>query len=215
MLERPCAGPRTDAWHARCSDAVAQHSPSWRTKQQKELYMELCILKFSGTHDADRAVQDVLEAQADGQPWLHEVGVVRRPLIGKISISATYEDDSTDVKQGEIASDVEDAGAMTGYLIGSLVGPLHAEMAALEGSMQARGLGEALEDKLLHVDDIKQVLPRGSSALVLVASPEINDQLVETFKEWSPEVIRRDVAEEVAQRLHALEQRTRTMQQEA
>jgi uncharacterized membrane protein len=181
----------------------------------KELDMELCILKFSGTHDADRTFQEILGAEADRHPWLHEVGVVRRPLIGRISISATYEDDPTEVKQGEVASDVENAGAMTGYLIGSLVGPLHAEMAALEGSIRARGLGDALEDKLLHVDDIKQVLPRGSSALVLVASPEINDQLVEMLAPWSPEVIRRDVAEEVARRLHVLEERARTMQQEA
>lgn len=177
--------------------------------------MEICILKFSGTHDADHALQEVLDAQADRQPWLHEVGVVRRPLIGRISISATYEDDSTEVKQGDLAGDVEAAGAMTGYLIGSLVGPLHAEMAALEGSMQARGLGDALEDKLLHVDDIKQVLPRGSSALVLVASPEVNDQFFEMFKERSPQVIRRDVAEEVARRLHALEERARHVQPEA
>jgi len=64
-------------------------------------------------------------------------------------------------------------------------------------------------------DDIKQVLPRGSSALVLVASPEINDRMVEVFQERSPQVIRRDVAEEVERRLHVLEQRARAVEQEA
>lgn len=79
--------------------------------------------------------------------------------------------------------------------------------------MRARALGGALEDKLLRVDDIKQVLPRGSSALVLVATPPINDALVDMFNVWSPEVIRRDVAEEVERRLHTLEQRARNAQQ--
>jgi uncharacterized membrane protein len=176
--------------------------------------MEICILKFSGTHDADTALKDVIDAQADEHPWLHEVGVVRRPLIGRISIRATYDDDSSEVKQGELASDIETAGAMTGYLIGSLVGPLHAEMAAMEGANRAGALGDAVEDELLHVDDIKQVLPRGSSALVLVAAPDVNEELIDMFSMWSPEVIRRDVAEAIEQRLRTLEQRAHTAQQQ-
>ena len=61
---------------------------------------------------------------------------------------------------------------MTGSLIGSLAGPLHAEMAALEGAVGASTAGKELEDQLLFVDDIKRVLPRGFSAVVLVATPE-------------------------------------------
>lgn len=59
-----------------------------------------------------------------------------------------------------------------------------------------------------------RVLPRGSSALVLVATPDVNDQLVRLFEAWSPEVIRRDVAEEVAQRLHALQRKVLAAQQQ-
>jgi uncharacterized membrane protein len=180
----------------------------------KELDMEVCILKFSGTSDADSALKDVVDGQADRHPWLHDVGVVSRPLLGKISISATYDDEAAEIEQGELASTVESAGAMTGYLIGSLVGPLHAEMAALEAASQARSLGDALEDKLLHVDEIKQILPRGSSALVLVATPDINDAFVEMFDLWSPAVVRRDVAEEVEERLHTLGQRARAVHQQ-
>src|SRR6266496_3136397 len=101
--------------------------------------MEICILKFSGTHDADDALNQVVNAEADRHPWMHEVGVVRRPLVGRISIRATFADDqATEVRQGDLASEITDVGSMTGYLIGSLVGPLHAEMAALEGAARAR-----------------------------------------------------------------------------
>jgi uncharacterized membrane protein len=171
--------------------------------------MEVCILKFDGTDDADDALKEVVDAQADRNAWLHEVGVVKRPLLGRISIRATFTDDqATEVRQGELAAKIADAGGMTGYLIGSLVGPLHADMAMMEGELRAQRAGKTVEDKLLRTDDIKSVLPRGSSALVLIAAPAINDQLVELFEAWSPEVIRRDVAQEVQKRLESFERKT-------
>jgi uncharacterized membrane protein len=178
--------------------------------------MEICILKFSGTHDADKALEEIVNAHADRHPWLHEVGVVRRPLLGKISIRATFADDDqpTEIRQGDLAANTMDAGTMTGYLIGSLVGPLHADMAALEGTERARSAANALENKLMFIDDIKRVLPRGSSALVLVATPDVNDQLVSLFESRAPEVTRRDLSEEVEQRLHTLESKVLAAQQQ-
>jgi uncharacterized membrane protein len=172
--------------------------------------MEVCILKFGGKNEAEKALKEVTDAEADRHAWLHEVGVVKRPLLGKISISATYDDEQrTDVRQGDLEAQVESVGAMTGYLIGSLVGPLHAEMAALEGGARAASAGQALEDKLMRIDDIKQVLPRDSSALVLIATPDINDQFVDLFKRFTPQVIRRDVSEEIERRLHKFEEKAR------
>ena len=90
--------------------------------------MEVCILKFDGANTADDALKQVSNAEADRNQWLHEVGVVKRPLLGRISIRATFADDqATEVRQGDIRSAVAEAGSMTGYLVGSLVGPLHAE----------------------------------------------------------------------------------------
>jgi uncharacterized membrane protein len=172
--------------------------------------MEVCILKFKSTDGADDALKEVVNAQADRNPWLHEVGVVRRPLLGRISIRATFTDDqATEVREGDIAARVANAGSMTGYAIGSLVGPLHADMAMMEGELRAQQAGKALEKQLLRTDEIKSALPRGSSALVLIAEPDINDQLVKLFANWSPEVIRRDVAQEVQKRLETFERKTR------
>jgi len=181
----------------------------------EELNMEICILRFSCKNEAEDMLKEVTDANAGRYPWLHQVGVVKRPLLGKISITATYDDDQpTEIRQGDIASRVEDAGALTGYLIGSLVGPLHAEMAALEGGMRGGSAGDALEGKLMKIDDIKRVLPRDSSALVLIATPEINDQFVQLFEDGTLQVIRRDVSEEVERRLHDFERNARSAMQE-
>ena len=59
-------------------------------------------------------------------------------------------------------------------------------------------------------EEIKSRLPRDSSALVLVATPAVNDRMVELFATWSPspEVIRKDVAQEVERRLETFRQKT-------
>jgi uncharacterized membrane protein len=171
--------------------------------------MEVCILRFDGADGADDALKQVINAQADRNPWLHDVGVVKRPLLGRISIRATFTDEQpVEVKQGDVAKKIAEAGSMTGYALGSLVGPLHAEMAAMESESRATIEGVKLEKQLLRIDQIKSVLPRGSSALVLITTPDINDQFVGFFSQYSPEVIRRDVAQEVQKRLETFQQKT-------
>ncbi len=177
--------------------------------------MEICILTFNSKNEAENTLKEITGGNAGRFPWLHQVGVVKRPLLGKISITATYDDDQpTEIRQGDIASSVEDAGALTGYLIGSLVGPLHAQMAALEGGMRGATAGDALEGKLMQIDDVKRVLPRDSSALVLIAAPETNDQFVQLFQKRAAQVIRRDMSEEIERRLHDFERNARSAVQQ-
>ena len=171
--------------------------------------MEVCILTFSASDGADDALEEVVSAEANRDAWLHEVGVVQRPYFGRFSIRATFADDQeTAVREGDIAGRISDAGGMTGYLIGSLVGPMHAHMALLEGELGAHHAGRALEKQMLHTDEIKDLLPRGSSALVLVARPDITDRFVQMFSSWSPEVVRRDIAPELQQRLETFARKT-------
>jgi len=170
--------------------------------------MEVCILKFGSADGADDALKEVVNAQGDRNPWLYDVGVVRRPLLGRMSIRATFTDEPPAVREGDVKAKFADAGAMTGYLVGSLAGPLHADLAAIEGRGQGAGVGKAVEKQLLRTDEIKRDIPRDSSALVLVAPSEVNDRMVQLFASYSPEVIRKDVAQEIEQRLEAFRQKT-------
>jgi len=169
--------------------------------------MEVCILKFGSADGADDALKQVINAEGDRNPWLYDVGVVRRPLLGRMSIRATFADEPP-AKEGDVKAKFADAGAMTGYLVGSLAGPLHADLASLEGRGQGAGVGKAVEKQLLRIDEIKRNVPRDSSALVLVAPPEVNDRMVQLFTSYSPEVIRKDVAQEVVGRLETFRQKT-------
>ena len=169
--------------------------------------IEMGIFKLDGSHAAEDALQEVIDAQADRHPWLHEVGVVSRPLIGRLRISASFPEGKTTYRESDLAKAVGDLGTYTGYFVSTLAGPLRSMFASVDAAMAARERGTEIEERLFHLDEIKRQLPRDTSALVLIASPQIIDEMVALFEPYGPKVIRRDVAEELRQRLEALHRR--------
>ncbi len=158
--------------------------------------MEVCVLKFKKADQAEEVLTKLVSEHGDEAPWAHEVGVIKRPLIGRISIRTTY-DDAAPLREGDIASTVSDAGKWTGYLLGSLAGPMHARLNALRAKRVVAPVAKWIERALTGIDDIKEWLPRGSSALILVAAPETCEQMVRAFAPEHPEAIRRDVGAEL------------------
>jgi hypothetical protein len=170
--------------------------------------MEIGILKFDGTHSADDALKEVFDAEADRRPWLHEVGVVSRPILGRLTIRASYPEGKEGVyREGDLARKAGGYGAYTGYLLGALAGPFQQALFSLSASEAAEERASAAENRLFHIDELKELLPRASSALLLVAEPKIIDEMTESFSSYDPQVIRRDVAEELRGRLQALRDR--------
>jgi uncharacterized membrane protein len=174
--------------------------------------MEICILKFDGKRSADDALEEVSDARANRMPWLNEVGVVSRPIIGRLTVRANYPDGETLLyKEGELAGKAGDIGAYTGYLLGNVSGPLRASLLALEASTEAGDRVASVEKKLFHIDELKELLPRDSSALVLVADTSTCDDMVAAFSEYDPQIIRRNVATELQKRLSTI--RDQSLQQ--
>ena len=169
--------------------------------------MEVCILKFKKADQAEEALTKLANAKGEQDPWLHEVGVIKRPLVGRISIRATY-GESPEIREGDIATQLAEAGKWTGYLVGSLAGPLRARLDALRFKKAVAPAAKRLEGLLLGTDDIKEMLPRGSSALVLVAASEQCDRMVELFSASHPEAIRRELDKDAQQLLEELHRQT-------
>jgi hypothetical protein len=170
--------------------------------------MEICILKFKSTHGAEDALSEMLEAEGDRNRWLLEVGAVTRPLVGRVRVSATFPDgQSKTFHEGDLADAVADMGAYTGYYVSALAGPFSSIFGTVDAAMAASSYGQEAEERLFHLDAIKKALPRESSALVLIANKETCDAMVAMFRTYSPEVIRRDVTQELLDRLEGLQQR--------
>jgi hypothetical protein len=154
---------------------------------------------------ADEALEDVSDAEADPRPWLNEVGVVSRPILGRLTIRANFPDGEKLVhREGDAAAMAENLGAYTGYLLGNLLGPLRSSFLALEGSSAAEDRAAPIEKKLFHIDELKEILPRDSSALVLIAETPICDAMVEVFSKYEPKVIRRTLTSALGHRLNKM-----------
>jgi uncharacterized membrane protein len=170
--------------------------------------MEICILKFPEKNGAEDALKEVIDAQGDRNPFLHEVGVVARPLVGRVKVTAAFPDGKSKIfREGDLSDLASDVGGMTGYFLSVLAGPLGPAIGAIKASTLAGAAAGEAEAKLFHLEELKKALPRESSALVLIADTKTCDQMVELFNEYDPQVIRREVADELKKRLQGLHER--------
>jgi uncharacterized membrane protein len=167
--------------------------------------MEICILKFEADDAAENALKDVIDAQGDRKPWLHDVGTIARPLVGRVRIGASFPDGTSMVfREGDLADTAESLGAYSGYYLSLLTGPLRSMFATVDAAVKAGNVGAEAEERLLHIKEIKKNLDRDSSALVFIGSTEACDDMVQAFESYAPKVIRRDVGQELLRRLEAL-----------
>ena len=170
--------------------------------------MQICILGFKGSHAADDAYAEVLELEGEDHRWLLEVGTMARPRVGRVRVGVTFPDGETaTLHEGDAAKAAANLGALTGYYVSALAGPVGSLLAADEGASAGRALASEADKRLFHIGDIEKALPRDSSALVLVAESDACDALVRMFESYSPTVIRAEVAPELRARLDALEGR--------
>src|SRR5215469_12315484 len=122
------------------------------------------ILKLDGSPTAVEALKAHIDAKGDRNPWLYDVGVIARPLIGRVRIGATFPDgNSTTFREGDLTKAVGELGAYTGYYLAQLPGVRATRVgAAAKGGSAGKSLGGAMESELFGIDAIKEALPRDS-----------------------------------------------------
>jgi uncharacterized membrane protein len=169
--------------------------------------MEICVLKFDDTHEAQRALEEALDKFGDEMTWLHDVAVVSRPIVGRVKISGTFLDRSLTYREGDLTAAAGNLGAYTGYVVANFFGPLLAPLSMLSADTEAEMRAADVEEELFRFDDIKQKLPRGSSALVLVADREICNRFAAMFKDREPDEIRRALEPELKRRFDEIHRR--------
>jgi hypothetical protein len=136
--------------------------------------IEMAVLTFDGTHAAERELS-VLRASRD-DAWLGEVAVLEHHAGGRYSMKAT--------SPGYRDKDHLAAAAATGGLTGLCLGAIARPLGLISWSSMAGLTGAALRDTGRPgafgplVDRVKDALPRGSSALILVAEPALAELLI-------------------------------------
>jgi len=119
---------------------------------------------FNGKRTAGKAFE-TLEDHAPAYTWIDDAAVVSRSKFGIIRIHSTWAQDDTAVGAGT------GLGALTGGLLGLLLGPGGALAgAAVGGSMGALiGVGDEVAFDDPRLDDFANSLAKDTSALILVA----------------------------------------------
>jgi uncharacterized membrane protein len=170
--------------------------------------VEICILKFDDSSGAEEALKEVRDAESDRNPWLHDVGVIARPLVGRVRVELNLPDGkSATLHEGDLADAASDFGGLSGYFLSLMAGPLGPMFGTIHGALLGGAQGGDIENRLFRLDELKKALGRDSSALVFIGAPQACDAFVQEFSSYAPKVIRRQLEDELRKLLEGLHQR--------
>lgn len=156
---------------------------------------ELIVLKFDDTYGAQAALSAVRALEELDYAWVDDVAVVERHRSGRVS---------THTSHGSVAE-----GAFWGGIAGMFVGLLFPPVGFL--ALWAAGLGagaltgaavkeQGLDKKML--DEIRNELDKGTSALILIGASGDADQMARAFERYKPsKVIRHEIPDKTVDEL--------------
>lgn len=159
--------------------------------------VEMAAVVFDGTHSAERELSALRTSRDD--PWLTEIAVLERHAGGRFSMKATSPDYGDEEHVGAGIA----IGGGTGLLLGMIAGPLGllfwGTMGAVTGGALGASEGAGAFDPV--VEQVKDALPHGSSALILVADDATAEEFVSAVGARAAQVLRQDLTDEQVDKL--------------
>ena len=162
--------------------------------------MHVSAFVFDGKKTAGKALE-TLDAEAPGaRRWVDDVAVISRSKHGNVRVSSTWaqNEDATAAGAG--------FGAITGGLIGSMMGPQGALFGALGGGtiygLMGTGFDHAVEDPRL--EEMASRMKDDSSSLVLVADEPTAADFVSAVEPYDATLIETDLNEHDVKALREL-----------
>lgn len=136
--------------------------------------IEMAVVTFEGTHTAERELSDLRASRDDA--WLTEVAVLEHHRGGRFSMKATTPDYG---EKGHVGAGAT-MGGLTGLALGAIAGPLGLVFWGTMGAMSGGALGDTGSRGAFDplVEQVKDALPRNSSALILAAEPSTAEEFI-------------------------------------
>ena len=157
--------------------------------------LDLALIGFAGETMASSVFGTMRDRVGADAPWTHEAAVVEHRSNGRMSIRGTFDGHYVDVDESDHLSQAGAArGALTGALIGAVLGPpgwaAGFALGGTIGSQIARPTETETEPEGL-VEELRDAVPRGHSAIALLAAPEHVDAMLAALHEKHESVLRR------------------------
>ena len=168
---------------------------------------ELALLRFPTLEGAEQAFADVRERDGHA-PWMDELAFVEHHRSGRLVVRGTLAGHYVDSEEdGDVIGRDTGAGALTGALTGAIFGPpglaVGLVTGAAAGGAAEAGRAEQLDGELFT--EVRDAVPEGSSALVLLAKRRHVDAMIDAFRGTHARVaIRRTLSDDAMAALEAL-----------
>ncbi len=165
--------------------------------------MKLGVIMYSDSGRAAEVLHGYQVLHPEDFEWTANVGIIERHNSGRVSIYGAVGSDESWDDEGAKPLFGLSAGGVTGALIGALAGPAGMAAGGALGSALGGLLGatdEEYSDQPVF-DIIRSKLPKGSSALVLLADEGYVDKLIAATGKSGREVYQQPVRDELRGRL--------------
>ncbi|HVP01474.1 MAG TPA: DUF1269 domain-containing protein [Solirubrobacteraceae bacterium] len=164
--------------------------------------LDLALVCFHGQSAAAAAFGTMRDRAGADAAWTHEVALLEHHHNGRISLRGTFAGHYVDVDEADHLSQHGAAtGALTGGVIGLLFlgGPIGMAPGIVVGAAIGAEGGKPDEvefEPQALVEELRAAVPKGSSAIVLLAEPSHVDAMLETVDSDRAEVVRHTLAGE-------------------
>ncbi len=144
--------------------------------------VDFAVVQFDGEGTAVKRYADAKDRARSDAPWTQKVGFVEHHHNGRLLLRGLFAGHYLDVDESDHVSQRGGAeGAVAGGLVGVLLGPPGIALGFVVGGI-AGAKGAAVSDSELEpqdlADQLRVVVPKSSSAIVLIAPPEDVDEML-------------------------------------
>jgi uncharacterized membrane protein len=160
--------------------------------------LDVAVVSFPSQHGAVSA----FAASPDDAPWKQEVAFVEHHRNDRVAVRGTFAGHYVDVDESDHTSEPGTLeGALTGALVGAIFGlglpgaAFGFVVGGAVGAVVGRPTEVETEPRTL-VDELRGAVPKGGSAVVLLAAPEHVDALIDALAGTGGEVTRRALSSE-------------------
>jgi uncharacterized membrane protein len=171
------------------------------------MQFDLALVRFEHGGAATEAFVAGRDRSAPDARWVREVGFVEHHHNGHIVMRGTFAGHYVDVEEGLHTSERGTAeGALGGAIVGVLLGPLGIAVGFVAGGTIGSQVGRPSEtdpEPQALVDQLRAIVPRSGSAIVLIGPDNDVDEMVAAIGDTGGDVVRQPLTAEQSRALQA------------
>jgi uncharacterized membrane protein len=163
--------------------------------------LDFALMVFEHTEGAERAYADAL-SQASDEPWAQEIAFAEHHRRDRMVVRGTFAGHYVDADDdGDFIGRKTGEGVLAGAAVGLLFGPAGLAVGMVAGGTAGGVANEHSGPRLRSalIDELRNEVPEGSSAVILMAGTEEVDAMVSALQSHGGRLVRHHLTPEGAE----------------